>query len=156
MCDVRAAQEKGMIADGTATESKLVGRNWKWFVPVGCLGLLTISIGFVSLIFFLVFSVMKSSDVYKEAISIAEAHPTVQEVIGTPLEEGTFVAGNLNTSGASGEADLAIPISGPNGKGTLYAVAEKSAGQWTFSTLVVEKKETGQRIDLLSNQRGET
>ena len=132
------------------------GKNWKWFVPVGCLGLLTISIGFVSVIFFLVFNLMKSSDVYKEAIAIAEAHPSVQEAIGIPLEEGIFVAGNLNTSGASGEADLAIPVSGPNGKGTIYAVAEKSAGLWTFSILVVEIKETGQRIDLLSNQRGKT
>ena len=131
------------------------GRNWKWFVPVGCLGLLTISVGFVSVIFFFVFSLMKSSDVYKEAIVIAEAHPSVQEAIGTPLKEGTFVSGNLNTSGPSGEADLAIPISGPNGKGTIYAVAEKSAGQWNFSILVVELKETGKRLDLLDNQRGD-
>ncbi len=131
------------------------GRNWKWFVPVGCLGMIVISIGFVTIIFFLVFSVIKSSDVYKEAIAIAEAHPSVQETIGTPLEEGTFVSGNLNTSGPSGEADLAIPVSGPNGKGTIYAVAEKSAGQWTFSTLAVEIKETGQRYDLLNNQRGD-
>lgn len=131
------------------------GRNWKWFVPVGCLGLIVISIGFVTIIFFLVFSLIKSSDVYKEAIAIAEAHPLVQEAIGTPIEAGTFVSGNINTSGPSGEADLAIPISGPNGKGTIYAVAVKSAGQWDFSTLVVEIKETGERLELLNSQQGD-
>ena len=93
---------------------------------------------------------MKSSDVYKEAVAHAEAHPAVRTAMGTPLEEGTLVTGELNTSGASGHADLAIPISGPNGKGTLFAVADKSAGQWTFSILVVEIKETRQRIDLLA------
>jgi len=34
-------------------------------------------------------------------------------------------------------------------KGTIYAVAEKSAGRWTFSHLVVEIKTTGERIDLM-------
>lgn len=109
-----------------------------------------ISVGFVAMILFIVFSAMKSSDVYMEAVAIAEAHPTVQTAMGTPLEGGTFVTGKLNTSGSSGQADLAIPISGPNGKGTLFAVAEKSAGQWTFSVLVVEIKESRQRIDLLA------
>lgn len=124
-------------------------RNWKWFVPVGCLGLLAISTGLVVLIVTIVFGMIKSSDVYKGALARAKADPAVEMALGTPIEEGLFVMGNINISGSSGEADLAIPISGPDDEATIYAVAKKSAGQWTFLTLVVKIKSTGERIDLM-------
>jgi hypothetical protein len=124
-------------------------RNWKWFVPIGCLGLLAIFTGLVVLIVTIVFGVMKSSDVYKGALAKAMADPAVEMALGTPIEEGLFVMGNINISGSSGEADLAIPISGPDDEATIYVVAEKSAGRWTFLTLVVEIKTTGERIDLI-------
>jgi len=130
------------------------GRNWKWFVPVGCLGSLVLFAGFITLIMCFVFGMMKSSDAYKDAVSRAKAHTAVQKSLGTPVEEGVFVTGNININGPSGQANLAIPISGPDGKATVYVVAAKSAGQWTFTTPVVELKETKQRIDLLA-QGGE-
>jgi hypothetical protein len=68
--------------------------------------------------------------------------------LGTPIEPGSFVSGNLSVSGASGEAELVIPISGPKGKGTLVARATKRAGEWRFSMLLFEP-EHGRRIDLL-------
>jgi hypothetical protein len=128
-------------------------RNWKWFVPVGCLGLLAIFTGFVVLIVTIIFGMVKSSDVYKDALAAARAEPAVEMALGTPIEEGLFVMGNINISGSSGQADLAIPISGPRDKGTIYAVAEKSAGRWTFSTLVVEIKTNGEKIDLMQKKK---
>jgi hypothetical protein len=125
------------------------GRNWKWVAPVGCLGSLTLFVGFIALLMCLVFGMMKSSDAYRDALSTAQAHPSVQKIIGTPITAGMFIGGNINVSGPSGQADLSIPISGPDGKATIYLVAAKSAGQWSFSTLVVQIKETNQRIDLL-------
>jgi hypothetical protein len=116
------------------------------------LGLLAIFTGLVVLIVAIVFGMMKSSDVYKGAVAMAKADPAVEMAVGTPIEEGLFVMGNINISGSSGEADLAIPISGPYDKGTIYAVAEKSAGRWKFSTLVVEIRTTGERIDLMSEK----
>jgi hypothetical protein len=128
------------------------GRNWKWFIPVVCLGSLVIFAGFIAGIMFLVFGMIKSSDVYKDAVARAQAYPSVREALGTPIEEGMFTTGNINVSGPSGQANLAIPISGPDGEGTIYAVATKSAGQWTFSTLIVEIKDTKQRINLLEEK----
>lgn len=134
---------------GEQQKSNWWGRNWKWFVPVGCLGSLILFAGFIILILGLVFGVMKSSEAYQSALAETKAHPMVQQALGTPIEAGLFMAGNINISGSSGHADLAIPVSGPNGEGIIYAVAVKSAGKWTFSTLVVELKKTKQRIDLL-------
>ena len=125
------------------------GRNWKWFVPLGCLGTLALFAGFIVLIACLVFGMMKSSDAYKVAVAKAKANPSVQKALGTPIEEGLLVQGNINVSGPSGQADLSIPISGPDGNGTIQVAATKAAGQWTFTTLVVEVDSTGQRIDLL-------
>jgi cytochrome oxidase complex assembly protein 1 len=128
------------------------GRNWKWVVPVGCLGLLVLFVAFAAAIVFLVFGIMKSSDAYKDAVAQAKTHQVVQEHLGEPLEEGLFVTGNINVSGSSGQASLAIPISGPKGKGTLYVEATKSVGQWRFATLMVEVRETGERIDVLETE----
>jgi hypothetical protein len=125
------------------------GRNWKWFLPVGCLGALVLFAGFIASIMFVTFGVMKSSDAYKDAVAKARAHPAVQESIGTPIEEGLVVTGNIHVSGSSGNADLSIPLSGPKGDATLFVQAQKSAGQWIYSTLVVEIRATKQRIDLL-------
>ena len=106
---------------------------------------------FVAAIILIVFGAMKSSDAYKMAVTRAKAHPAVIEALGTPIEEGLFLSGNTNVNGSSGEADLSVPLSGPKGKGTLYVVATKSAGEWNYSKLVFAKPD-GQRVDLLSDE----
>ncbi len=105
--------------------------------------------GFVALIVMVVFGAMKSSDVYKTAVARAKSNPAVIEALGSPVQEGMFLSGKTNVDGASGEADLSIPVSGPKGSGTIYVVASKAAGQWNYTTLQVEVKGSGQRIDLL-------
>jgi hypothetical protein len=103
---------------------------------------------FVACIVFLVFSVMKSSDAYKMAVARAKSDQRVVAVLGTPISEGMFPSGKTNVNGPSGEADISIPISGPKDKATIYAVAAKSEGTWTFSKLNVKIEGTGETIDL--------
>ena len=124
-------------------------RNWKWFVPVGCFGTLILFFVFVGSVALIVFSAMKSTDVYKDALARAKADSAVIEALGSPITEGFLVSGNTNVNGASGEANLSIPVSGPIGKGTIYVAANKSLGQWNYSGLIVEITKTHQRIDLL-------
>ena len=124
-------------------------RNWKWFVPVGCFGAIFLLVGFGAMIVYLIFGLVKSSETYKHAVTEAKTNSAVIKALGQPIEEGFIVAGHINISGSSGESDLAIPISGPKGKAILYAVATKSAGKWTFSTLEVAIKASGERIDIL-------
>jgi hypothetical protein len=126
-------------------------RNWKWFVPAGCLSLLVLFVAFVASIALIVFSAMKSTDVYKDALARAKANSVVIEALGSPIAEGFLVSGNTNFNGASGEANLSIPISGPKGKGTIYVAANKSLGRWNYAGLIVEIAKTHQRIDLLQS-----
>jgi hypothetical protein len=126
-------------------------RNWKWFVPA-CLGGVVLFAGFIVLIVTIVFGMMKSSDAYKQALAKARANPYVQEALGSPIEDGILVMGKINVNGSSGHADLAIPVSGPDGDGTIYVVASKSAGQWAMKRLVVDIKATNERIDLMADK----
>ena len=99
---------------------------------MGCLGLIAMVVAFVAVIMLVVFGAMKSSDAYKVAVARAKADPQVTTALGTPISEGLFMSGHTNVNGGSGEADLAIPISGPKGKATIYAVATKSGGESTY------------------------
>jgi hypothetical protein len=113
--------------------------------------MLLLVVAFVFVIMSIVFGAMKSSDAYKGALAKAKADPRVVKALGSPIKDGFFAGGNVNVSGTSGHADMNIPISGPKGKGTIYFVATKFAGEWTFSKLIVEVANTGQRIDLIED-----
>jgi hypothetical protein len=128
-------------------------RNWKWFVPTGCLTMIALGVLFLVCILFFVFSILKSSDVYKIAVSRAESDHRVTAALGTPINEGLVPSGKTNMNGPSGEADIAIPISGPKGKATIYAVGTKSGGEWKFSKLAVQVDD-GEMIDL--NEKSDT
>jgi hypothetical protein len=124
-------------------------RNWKWFVPTGCcLTPLLLGGAVVAFLVVVIFGALKQTDVYKMAVARAKADPRVVAALGSPIDEGWYLSGKTNVNGGSGDADLSIPISGPKGKGTIYATAAKSAGEWTYSKLVVKIDSTGETIDL--------
>ena len=123
-------------------------RNWKWFVPVGCLGILALFVLGIFGIVTIVFRAMKSSDVYREAFERAQNSPEVQAALGTPIEDGWWMSGQINVTNDTGNANIVIPISGPKGKGSIHAVATKDGGKWTYSRLEVQV-EGGQTINLL-------
>ncbi|MGH9492321.1 MAG: cytochrome c oxidase assembly factor Coa1 family protein [Terriglobales bacterium] len=129
-------------------------RNWKWFVPVGCLTLLLLFCLFIALIFTVVMGSMKSSDAYKQAVAKARSNPEVVAKLGAPIEEGWFVSGSINVQNDSGNADLQIPISGPKGKAVIHAVAGKTAGKWEYARLTIAIE--GQpELDLLGPAPGQ-
>jgi hypothetical protein len=123
-------------------------RNWKWFVPLGCIGAIVIGTSFLAAIAALIFGMIKSSDPYRDGLARAQGNAAVVAALGAPVKPGFLVSGSLSETGASGHAELAIPISGPKGDGTVYVTSVKSAGQWTYVNLVVEVSATKERIDL--------
>jgi hypothetical protein len=115
-----------------------------WFVPVIVIaGVFAIS-GFVVLIL----GFLKSSDAYSGAVARARASPAVIEALGTPIQEKFFVTGNMSVNGASGNAELAIPITGPKAEATIYVVAAKEVGVWHYDRIVVQIEPGGKRIEI--------
>jgi Cytochrome oxidase complex assembly protein 1 len=129
-------------------------RNWKWFVPSGCLTLIVLFLAFIAGIFAIVEGSFKSSTVYAHALAQANANSHVSETMGKPLKPGWFISGSISVAGDSGDADISIPISGPKGKGTVYVVAKKTEGAWQYQTLQVEVDGHQDRIDLLKTSPG--
>ena len=128
--------------------SRRSSRLWL-LLPAGCLGVFVLLgfLVFAGIAF--VMNTLRSSDVYADALAAAEANPAVVEALGEPIKGGFLISGDIHYHGGSGEASLAIPISGPEGGATIYADAIMTEGDWAFTQLVVRIGETGERIDLL-------
>jgi hypothetical protein len=124
------------------------GRNWKWVVPIGCFSVIAAFVVFLVGIFLVVFGFLRSSDVYQYALERASSNEAVVEALGEPVAPGWYLTGSIEVQGASGQADISIPIAGPRGKGTIFASARKTAGRWDYQVLEVEIEGREARIDL--------
>jgi hypothetical protein len=132
----------------SAQPSSWFGRNWKWVVPLGCFSVIAAFVAFVAGIVFVAFGVVRSSDVYQYALQRASSNEAVVEALGEPVEPGWYLTGSIQVEGASGQADISIPLSGPTGKGTLFASARKTGGRWEYSVLEVLVAGREEPIDL--------
>jgi hypothetical protein len=146
------ATQPGLYQTPATPPPNWVSRNWKWFVPAGLITLFLLLAAFVGSIFLIVETSFQHSECYVQALARARANQQVVEKIGQPFTAGWLATGNINISGPSGKADIAIPIRGPKRRGTIYVVATKRAGEWTFQTLRVEIQGDPQRIELLKTE----
>ncbi len=142
----------GMAPAAAPPQKGWIRRHLACSITLGCLILLLLGVGAIGTCVWGVMGLIKSSGPYQDALVAAAASPEVTAALGTPIEAGWLVTGNINVSGTSGRAQLAIPISGPKGKGTIYVQATKSAGTWTFDLLQVEIIGRPERIDLLKKE----
>src|ERR1041385_1085037 len=125
------------------------GRNWKWFIPTIILGPLFLLALFIGVIFSAVFGMMKSSEPYQHAVVMASQSAQVRAQLGSPVTPGWYATGNINVSGDSGDADIAIPLTGTLRHGTVYVTAKKSEGIWSYQRLEIEIDGAPDRINLL-------
>jgi Cytochrome oxidase complex assembly protein 1 len=127
------------------------GRNWKWFVPVGCLSMVLMIVVFIAAVVYFAFGSIKSSTVYQEAITKTRSNADVIRELGEPIEPGWLISGTINVNESSGNADLSIPVSGPKKSGTVYVVATKKMGKWDIYGLEVAVEGENKRINLLTS-----
>jgi hypothetical protein len=122
------------------------------WLAIGCAVAFVGFVAFVVFILVAVFGSMRSSTPYKDSLAIAQSDPRVIAALGSPVKTGLFLSGSIHTRDDSGEAKLAIPLSGPKGEGTLHVEASKVRGNWTYH--VVKVVGTGWEINLLSESPG--
>lgn len=133
------------MVEASKTDKSWLAKNWKWLVLVLATGCIALPVGLVLMIFGLI----KNTTPYRVAIQEAASDQRVIGLIGEPIEPGWWVSGSTETSGGKGSADLMIPVSGPNGRMTIYVEAQKSAGAWSYETFIAESVDSKQRINLL-------
>jgi len=120
---------------------------WK-ALAIGCGIIVVLGAAAVIAVVVLVFSVIKRSDVYREAYTRASNDPRVIAALGTPIEKGWWVMGKVNLDNNTGEANIDFPISGPKGSARVHAAASHENDTWTYSSLVV-RPAAGGEIDVL-------
>lgn len=123
--------------DQTIPQGGWWSRNWKWFVPVGCLSLLATCGCCVGGSFFFFVNTVKSSHAYQEGIARAKADPDVQKALGTPVEAGLMVQLNARFQNDERLTTARVPLSGPKGEGALFLKATERSGTLTFEQLDV-------------------
>ena len=119
---------------------------WK-ALAIGCSVIIVLGAAAMISLFIFVFSVIKRTDVYREAYHRAASDPRVIAALGTPIEKGWWVFGSVNIDNDSGNANFTFPISGPKEKARVHAIASFN-GNWTYTELVV-KPDNGGDIDVL-------
>jgi hypothetical protein len=124
------------------------------WIAIGCAVMFVAVVAFVAFVFVVVFGSMRSSTPYKDAVAMAQRDPRVIAALGSPVEPGLLISGSINTRNDSGDAKLAIPLSGPKGKGTLHVEATKVRGNWTYHQMKVVG--SGWEINLLQESPGTT
>ncbi|WP_420570792.1 cytochrome c oxidase assembly factor Coa1 family protein [Kordia sp.] len=127
-------------------------RNWKWFVPTGCLSIIALFVIFIIAIFFTVTSFIKKSTPYKDAFDSATTNEYVIEILGKPIEQEGMLQGNISIQNNTGEANISFPVEGPNGSGTVYVVGQKYNGTWTYDKMTIYIDSSNETIDLLQEQ----
>lgn len=141
-------------SDPTPPRRSWWGRNWKWVVPVGCLTPIILCGGLLTMIFTVAFGTIKSSEPYKQSLAQVQQSADVQAALGTPIEAGWLVGGNIDLESANGSANLVYNVSGPKGGATVQAVANKSAGTWTFESISVIDHANNRTINIVGDGGG--
>ncbi|HLX60571.1 MAG TPA: cytochrome c oxidase assembly factor Coa1 family protein [Planctomycetota bacterium] len=134
------------VQDGAQPPKKkggCMGCSWACIIPAGCLGVLFLGCAGVGGFFYWGISQIKKAPIFAESVKRAKENPEVQAQLGTPIEEGWMIQGNINYVNGSGSADFTIPISGPNGSAKIHVVATAVNDKWTYTSLsvVTDKKE---------------
>jgi hypothetical protein len=125
-----------------------VQRTWaKWGVIV-LLASCVLAAVFVSLMFFVVATALKSSEPYRAGIDHMHADHAAMATLGEPVTS-SFPRGTMSSNDGEGHASLRIPVQGSSKSGVLYVEGELSEGQWHYTRidLVVDGQHTNLGAD---------
>jgi hypothetical protein len=117
-------------------------------IGLGCVGTVVLVCGgFFGMILWGISTVFKSSDVYQEAIEIAQNSPEVQQSLGDDIEATWPITGSLNMNADRGEVDMTIPLKGSNGSGKIRVKGTREGGDWNYEKIEFTDPQ-GKTIDL--------
>jgi Cytochrome oxidase complex assembly protein 1 len=98
-----------------------------------------------------IFSLMKSSPVFRDSLAMVQENPDAREYLGEPIQAGWLVSGEISETPSGGTAEISYPVSGPRGSGTVYVTAKKAEGEWIILRLVLVMDKTKQKLILVGS-----
>ena len=122
-------------------------RNWSWSVPLGIVLPIVICAGCCTGIFAAIGIGMKNSEPYGQALAAVQEDPRVQEAIGTPIEDATWLpTGEINRTNNRGDARFGFAVRGPKGPAHVHTESRMIDGVWSIVELIVTVDATRERI----------
>lgn len=94
---------------------------------------------------------LRSCPAFTTSVDLALHSAVAKAALGSPIKVGPVALGMVHEDAASGYAILSIPMSGPMGKGILYAISNRIAGRWDIERAVLHRGESSSfsgRVDL--------
>ena len=125
-------------------------RNWKWALPLGCLS--TIGLFVVGIILFGIIGFSKifngNNDVTSKAIDLINNEQVIVQQLGSPIDSNGMMQGAISTTNDGGNADISVPLKGPNGTGTMFIKAVKVNDKWNYERIAVQIDKTNEIIEI--------
>jgi len=112
-------------------------RNWYWVMPVGFLMPVILVVGCGLMLITMSVVSKRFSDVHTMAIQEVQAHPDVITRLGEPVKSGWNINGNITRRDDVGDADLEIPVTGPNGEAVIHVKARQYDDEWMLQEVTV-------------------
>jgi YD repeat-containing protein len=94
---------------------------------------------------------LRTCPAFTASVELALHSAEAKAALGSPMKVGPVALGMVHEDAASGYAILSIPMSGPTGKGTLYAVSNRIAGRWEIERAALHRGDSSSlsgRVDL--------
>jgi len=101
-------------------------------IGCGCSVLFLAVVAIIAAVFFGLFGLLKKSQPYSDSVAAVQSSAAAVEALGEPIEPGFFVSGNINLENGTGDANFNIPVSGPDGEGTVHVEGTKDASGWSY------------------------
>ena len=112
-------------------------KMWVIIILSVLLGIFLLIVGCCTLVFFGVTKALKSTQVYVLSVQRAQASPCAISQLGQPITSQGLPQGSANEVNDGGSADLTIPVQGPQGSGSLHAIASRDHKVWTLTSLTL-------------------
>lgn len=82
------------------------------------------------------------------ALLAAQSDLRVTQAFGSPVQGGNITDMIVSTTDFAEHWHMILPLSGPNGAGTLHFDAKRNGGDWQLNVLAVELKDKPVKADL--------
>jgi len=116
------------------------GRNWKWFVPLLIVVVLSpcrLCAGFGGWAAFWLKGQVKKSQPYQDSLAIVQNDPRVTAALGTPVKVTTGPWGAIDEDATPSTIVAYYEVEGPNGSASVMLEGEK-LNAWRIRVLTVD------------------
>ncbi|MCF6347611.1 MAG: cytochrome c oxidase assembly factor 1 family protein [Flavobacteriaceae bacterium] len=129
-----------------------LNRNWKWLIP-----LLVLFSG-IALILALagngissVVAVYSESEIYKDALEIANKNEEVKQKLGDlePIDFFAIAECVVKYSNNNNSVDISVRVKGSKGKGRIDISADRKEDKWEYQRIQIRIKKPKETIKIL-------